>query len=388
VIRALADARRSRAGGLVADVVVVLPAFVLARVLVFVAWLVAGAARGGSDPTARLRAEGLLAWDGTWYQDIIEFGYVGAPETAERFFPGYPVLAGVLAAPFGSQASTWTLVLVANVSALVAAVLVRRLVLAERGDTPEGRTLADRSAITLTLFPTAFVLVWAYSEALFLVGAVGAFWMVRTNRWWWAVPFGLVAGFTRPLGLLLVVPFAVEAARPWWDARRRGEAIPVTGWLARAAATLAPAFAAGLWAAWVGAVLGDPMSTFTIQGELRGETTNPVVRLLQGFGDLFGPEVLGDGLHLPFVVAAVVLVVVAFRRWPVSYGLFGALVVAVALAAENLNSFERYALNGFPVVLALAALATTQRRAWGIWLVGSVGLVALSTLAWTGTYVP
>jgi hypothetical protein len=382
---------------LVEDLRVVVPAFVVARLLVLAGWVGAGIARGGSQPTDRLRREGLLAWDGTWYRDIIELGYAGAPPGAIRYFPGYPLLTGGLATPFGggfgsgpgAPANVWALLVVANVAALMAGVLMRRLVLAEPAiDHGSRRRVADRAAITLTVFPTAFVLAWAYSEALFLVACIGAFWMVRSGRWWWAAPFGLLAGLTRPLGVLLMLAIAVEALRPLWDRRQQREPLGAGAWLARSVAVLAPLAGTAAWGAWVGAQFGDPMQTFTVQSDLRGEAVNPLVRFVQGFGELFGPEMFGDGLHLPFVIAAVALLVVTFRRLPVSYGLFAAAVLAVALAAENLNSFERYALNGFPIVVALAALCTTRWRTVAVWGVGGVGITALSLLAWIGVYVP
>jgi len=157
---------------------------------------------------------------------------------------------------------------------------------------------------------------------------------------------------------------------------------------AAVAAVVAPLVGTGLWLAWVGRRTGDWLFPFTSQSELRGESVNPVQRLWDGFGELFGPEALGDGLHLPFALAFVALVVVVARTWPASYALFALGVLVAALAAENLNSLERYALNAFPVVLAVAGLCTTLWRTRAAAAVGLVGIVSLSALAWTGTYVP
>jgi len=373
-------ARTGRWQRLVTDLVVILPAWLVARAAVLVGWLVAGAARGGTEPTMRLRGEGLLAWDGTWYRDIAVRGYEALPDEALRFFPAYPLVARWLAWPFGGGAGpvSWTLVLVANAASLVAAVAIYRLVVAERGD----RSLARRAAVALALFPTGFVLVWAYSEALFLVCAIGVLWGVRRSRWWGAAAFGVVAGATRPLGVLLVPAAAIELVR----AVRRGERGRAL--VGGVAAVVAPLVGTGLWLAWSTGRTGDWLFAFTSQSDLRGEAVNPVARLWEGVGELFGPEALGDGLHLPFAVAFVVLVVVVARTWPASYTVFAAGVLVAALAADNLNSLERYALNAFPVVLAVAALCTTVWRQRVAVVVGVAGIVSLSCLAWTGTYVP
>ena len=363
-----------------ADLGVVLPTFVAARAMVLVGWLAAGVVRGGTEPTMRLRGEGLLAWDGTWYRDIAVFGYDALPDTALRFFPLYPLLARWLAWPMGGGAGpvSWVLVLLANVAALAAAVAIFRLVLAERGD----RRLARMSAGALALFPTGFVLVWAYSESLFLLAAIVVFWGARTRRWWWAAAAGLVAGATRPLGVFLVPAALVEAVRAM-RAGARGRELA-----AALAAVVSPLVGTGLWLGWVGRRTGDWLFPFTSQSELRGDTVNPLQRLWEGFGELFGPEALGDGLHLPFALAFVVLVVVVARTWPASYTLFALGVLVAALAADNLNSLERYALNAFPVVLAVAGLCTTVWRTRIAAAVGVAGIVSLSGLAWMGTYVP
>lgn len=353
------------------------PAMVAARLAVLAGWLIAGVARSGTEPTTRLRTEGLLAWDGTWYRDIAVLGYDAIPAEALRFFPMFPMVARVLALPFGDGGVPWTLVVVANVAAVVAAVMIRQLVIDERGD----EALANRAAVALTLFPTAFVLVWAYSESLFLVAAIGVLWGVRTGRWPMALIAGLVAGATRPLGVLLAIAVAVELVRVWNTSDRRARVIGL-------AALAAPVVGTGAWLAWVGWRFGDALYPFTGQGEFRGDAVNPLTRMWQAVGDALGSEMFGDGLHLPFAVAFVVLTVVVLRTWPVSYGLFTVAVMATALAAENLNSLERYALNAFPLVLAVAGLCTVRWRSVTATAVGLAGIVSLSALAWMGIYVP
>jgi hypothetical protein len=353
------------------------PAMVVARLAVLAGWVIAGIARSGTEPTTRLRAEGLLAWDGTWYRDIAVQGYDALPAEALRFFPVFPMIARMLALPFGSGAVSWTLVVVANVAAVVAALMIRQLVIDERDD----EALANRAAVALTLFPTAFVLVWGYSESLFLVAAIGVLWGVRTGRWGMAALAGLVAGATRPLGVLLAVAVAVELVRVWNTSSGRTRSLGVV-------ALAAPVVGTGAWLAWVGWRFGDALYPFTGQGDFRGEAVNPLVRLWQGLGEALGPEMFGDGLHLPFAVVFVVLTVVVLRTWPVSYGLFAAAVMLTALAAENLNSLERYALNAFPLVLAVAGLCTVRWRSMTAATVGVAGIVSLSALAWMGIYVP
>jgi hypothetical protein len=359
------------------EVVAVGPAWITARVLVAAAYVVAVAT---TDRLSEVRPsqidEGLLAWDGTWYRDIADLGYLGAGEESVRFFPLFALLGRGLSWAFAGSSSV-ALVVTANVASLGVAVLVRRLVLAEG----RGEALADRAVWLVALFPSAFVLTWGYAESLMLLGSVGAFLALRRGAWWWAAVAGAVAAASRPLGLFLVLPAGIEVARQWsrLSARTR---------IAASAAIAAPVLATGAYLLWVRSTFGDAWLPFTVQDDLRGTGTDPVSRLWQGVQDLIGPEQFGDGLHVPFAIGFVALLVLTFRWWPVSYGVFAAALLLAALSADNLNSLERYGLNAFPLVLSLAVLASDPRVERPVLAVSAGGLVALASLAWMGAYVP
>jgi hypothetical protein len=269
------------------------------------------------------------------------------------------------------------LVIIANLASLALAVAVRRLVRFERGNA----VLADRAVWMVCLFPGAFVLSWAYAEALWLLAAVVGFWAIRSRHWWWAVAAGVVVGASRPLGLVFVVPVAIELARVWRSSRTDER---VSG----LAALVAPLVGAGAYLVWVQRSYGDAWLPFTVQNDLRGESIDPLSRLWDGLQQMVGPERFSDGLHVPFAIAFVVLLVLTFRWWPVSYGAFATLVLTAALAAENLNSLERYGLNAFPLALTLAVAVRDDRVERVATTVLGGGVVALSSLAWLGAYVP
>ncbi len=360
------------------DVRAVLPAFVTARVLVAAAYVMATAIADrltpGDDPVPL--QEGLAAWDGTWYRQILRSGYDASPIEAVRFFPLHP-WGGRAVAPFLGGRHDLALVVVANVAALLLAVLIRRLVLLERGD----RDDADRSVWLICLFPSAFVLVWGYSEALMLAGAVGAFLAARSGRWWWAVPAATIAAASRPTGVLVVAALAIEALRD-----RRGRT--VAEWIPRGLSVVVPCAATFGFLAWDAARSGEWLRPLTIQSGLRGDGVDPVTRLVEGFRDLAGGERFGDGLHAPFALVFIVLLVLCARWFPASYVTYAALVLVAALSAENLNSLERYGLNAFPLILTLAVAARPPWSERSVLAISTGGFVALCTMAWLGAYVP
>lgn len=359
--------------------VVLLP-WALARVLVGVAYAIGVVAADELTPGDRPYhlAQGLFAWDGTFYRDLAEVGYGGVDEEALRFFPLVPLLARVVALPlFGDR--PLGLLVVSNVGALAAGVLLYRLARRETGD--EG--LAARAAWLLALLPPAMVLVLGYAESMLLVLTIGAFLCLRSGRWWGAAGLGLAAGLCRPVGVALVLPAAIEAAR---GLRGTG----VTEKLGRVAAVVAPIAGLAAFLAWVGAEFGDWTLPVSIQGndELREGFANPVVRAWESFTGLGGEERLGDGLHAPWIVLFAALVVVLFRRWPAAYGAYAAGLLVVALSAEDIGSFERYGLSAFPLLLALATVLRPGRLETAGLVLCAGGLVGFSTLAFLGTFVP
>ena len=82
----------------------------------------------------------------------------------------------------------------------------------------------------------------------------------------------------------------------------------------------------------------------------------------------------GTALHVPWVLLVLVLVVVCWRRLPASYAAFATAVVVVALSGTNLDSFERYALSAFPLVVAGASLAADRRVERVVLVLAAAGL--------------
>ena len=324
--------------------------------------------------------EGLLGWDAGWYRDIAAGGYASLPREGLRFFPALPLvtraLHGVTGLSYGA-----CLIGVVNVAAVVASALLYRLVVVE-GGRPE---LARRAVWVLALAPSAFVLVMGYAESVLLVLSLGAFLGLRRQRWWLAAGCGFLAGLTRPIGFLLIVPALVEATREW----RARTPIHLAGWVGRTAAVLAPAAGCATFLGWVASRFGDFWLPVRIQesGQLRGRFADPVTTAVHDARDLFHAHI-GTGLHVPWLVVIVVLLFVAFRRWPASYGLYAAAVVGLAVSSSNFDSLERYGLSAFPLVIAAATLLTSEAVERAVWSILGGLLVSYSLLAFMNALVP
>lgn len=367
-------------------VVLVLPAWVAARLVVLVALGLAHATVGSlrpHNPGAAARVhQGLLGWDGGWYLTIARHGYASSGLQSLRFYPAFPLAGRILGQITGMGAGPALLVL-ANLSGLAAMAALAILVQQDLGD----RQLARRSAWLLGLAPAAYILVWGYADGLLLLCAVVALLGARTGRWWWAAAAGLVAGLDRPLGVLLVVPMVIEVVL---DYRRRRVAGGRPRWPAWIAVVVAPVCGTAIFLAWVRHQFGDPWLPFRVQEQLghRGAFTVPVASMARDLQAALHGHHLGSALHLPWVVAALALAVLAFRRLPLSYGAFAASVLVVSLSSTNLDSFERYAFGAFPLVIAASTLTSRRSVEIVVLVIATLGMACYAFLGFIGVVVP
>jgi len=177
----------------------------------------------------------------------------------------------------------------------------------------------------------------SYAESLLMLAAVGMFLSLRSRRWLPAAVFGVIAGLSRPVGVLLVVPAAIEAYRMWRDAGGRDR-------LARLLAVGSPALGCAAYLAWVGAVFGDPLLPFSVQSrhDLRGGSIDPITHVVHSVRDLLNGDRFGAGLHLMWLALFAALIVVIARRLPASYTAYASISLLLATTASNISSFERY----------------------------------------------
>ncbi len=355
------------------------PAWVLARLAVVVGFAAAVVAADELRPGNRPIQihQGLFAWDAAFYRDIADFGYHGIAREGLRFFPLLPVASRVLGTPLLGHVGPALLILV-NIAALGAGVLLHRLVVFETGDRPTAR----RASWLLALLPPAAVLVLGYAESLMLVFAIGFFLAIRQGRWWTAAALGVLAGLTRPVGMTLALPALIEALRLL-------RTVPWRGWVARAAAIGAPVAGGLVYLLWVGHEYGDWQLPLRLQNsaDLRGGYANPVSTIWHAVSDLAHGG-LGEGLHVPWIALFAVLLVVAFRRLPASYGAWSAVLLLSALTGHTLGSFERYGLAAFPLVVALALVTAPPLLERSALLLSVATLTAFAALTFVGAFVP
>ena len=324
-------------------------------------------------------------WDSQWYIKIVTEGYrperilqedgmlLVNPTTA--FFPLYPGLVW-LAGQILPVSYSIAGIVVSTIACLIGLIIVHRLVIHELGE-----QVANTTVRYLLIFPTAFFFFAVYTESLFLCVTAGACLAAIRRRWWLAGVCGCLATLTRPSGIVIFAPLALEYLL-WLRAERRWPRFEI------AALALVPAglvaYIVFLWnrfgdplmflhaqqnIIWnreyqtpfqtIGQILGSV--NFTTEGLLSPQRINEPVRIelyLGGFYD-------SNGYNLVFFLFAFVVALLAFRRIRLSLAAFALLMLLFPIFAPvprtPLISLPRYMLPVFPLFMVLAIWGQNAR---------------------------
>ena len=286
------------------------------------------------------------------------------------FFPLYPLLLHPVALALGAlgvgaDADIIAGVLVSHAALLAGLVYVYRLAAAELSPA------AARRAVTyLLVFPAAVFYSAVYTESLFLLVSVAAFYHARRRQWALAGLFAALALLTRAQGLFVLAPLAVEFAANAAARRRERRATGTGGFdlgLLRAAWLGIPLLALGGYALFSHAQTGYWLAFSTSAKQYWGKRFTPP--FYPFFRYVLAPDLGGafnfDFRSVNFAVAVIflALVVVAWRRLPPSHSvwLLACVVFPLTTNGHYFFSFARYVAIAFPAFLALAAWSLGQR---------------------------
>ena len=359
------------------EVLSVLPAFVVSKCLVLLAWLLSKLFSGTFDsPNGERINRGLMAWDGDWYASIVTNGYDDVLIEGIRFFPGY-IFAGRFFNSFIPGSAAVSLILIANIASLITLMAIKKLVLIEKGS----EELAKRSVWLLSVFPSAFVLTWAYAESLFLALSIFCFVALRKEQWKIVIFCSFAAALVRPTGLLLTIPIFCAIWESWKINQRKMSFQPIV-------ALISGPVGSGIYILWASLHFDELFAPIKAQESFRGSFVDPFSRVIKGVSRVLTGTSATETLHVISALLLLFLLVKLFKDWPLRYGLFSSSCMVVALGAENINSLERYALNGFPIILSVLLLVSQPRLRLAVPFVSALCMVSLCTFAWLGVYVP
>jgi len=312
-------------------------------------------------------------WDTPYYLRIAEHWYSpGGPELS--FPPVYPILVGVLGRVLGGAYLPAAL-LISWASLFTACILLVQT-FQDYTDEPT----SQRAVKYLLLFPTAFFLFAGYTESLFLVFCLLSWQGAKKGIWWQAGLFGLLATFTRFIGVYLLVSYA------WiWLKAHREQKLQIAAWLAPTPLALIGWF-------WLTEHFYQLSPSTAVLNFWYLRTAWPwegiinSLKLVMDRSDIFHKIYIYPDLLAVFFFSGAIVWVAKKAWWPETIFMgvtLGSFLIKV-LESGLLISTSRYVLVLFPGFLLLAEWGKNRwfDRLWSV--VSFLGMLLLATFFFVG----
>ncbi|MEK6823038.1 MAG: mannosyltransferase family protein [Nanoarchaeota archaeon] len=317
----------------------------------------------------------FVRWDVLWYLRIVKNGYAYIPghQSSIHFFPLYPLL--VKAVSFITGHPLLVGIVLSNLFLLAASFLLYSLCRQDYDD-----AVAFGAVRFLLICPVSFFFSIMYSESLFLLFVLGAFYAARKRQWMLASVLGFLCALTRSVGFLIVVPLLVEyfhlEGRSIRQALREIRADML--WLAlvpmglvtfmlytylRFGDMFAPLNQSALW--------NQRLAFFTTT------FTNPAELALPLFNRII--------FYGAVVVTLLLIILLIIKKVRASYVVYCAWFLWFYVSASILEAMPRYVSVLFPLYIGAALLA--RDKTWDFFLTStSVVLLGLFTTLFVNGY--
>jgi hypothetical protein len=297
--------------------------------------------------------DGWVRWDSGHYVALVREGYQVIPDSVQQrtnFWPFYPLVVWASDSLIGNPFITG--LVVSNLALVCACVLLHRW-----ASRRFGNDVATRTVTLLLAFPFAFYFSAMYTESVFLLAVVAAFYFSDRGRWLLASLSAAAAGATRLVGVLVLLPVLLTYAQQhrWKLGNFRRDIL----WLALGlTGTLGHML-------YLHRRFGDGLAFLSSQWVPGWGNDSGWTRLALLMEKLTGWRHLAMGdfeaialVNLAFGVLALVVCLVGWRRMGVAACAWGALTMLISLRIWA--SSGRYAAVVWPAFLGIALL--TRRR--------------------------
>ncbi len=323
-----------------------------------------------------------IRWDSGFYLQIAEHGYYFDQAnnlSNTPFFPLYPLLINTLGIVFGNLYAGLAISFISTFLACFYLYKLAKTHLKERA--------AIRSVFYFLIFPTAIFLSAIYTESLFMALSIASFYYARRNQWLYSGIFGFLAALTRPQGILLfpVLLFEYLEQKKFNIKKIRLNTL----W------TLLVPAGLFVYMYYLKIKFGSFFLFISAQNSW-GRSTNFSAKSVYDtfsnyFHDLFFPGVesftyyLVKDLDLFFFLSFLVLSIIVFVKFRMSYGFYMVLSLMIPLMTSSLMSINRFVLLLFPTYIYLAKISKNQIIQYSIILLFS-SLFVIYTILFTNWY--
>lgn len=306
-----------------------------------------------------LIATGLPIWvrsfgnfDGAHYLKIAKVGY---EQYNHVFFPLYPfIMSGFTF--LNDNLSIFVMgFLVSNIAFLASLLVFIKLIKLDYSE-----RIANLMALSLVLFPFSFYFGSLYTESLFLLLTIGAFYFARIQKWWLASILGGLASATRLTGILLIPALLIE-----WKTQRNSKLTSLA---------LLGIIPLGLlfYLFYLYQITGSPLVFYTDQyifGEQRQSHFIFLPQVFYRYLKMLLTVDVSQMIYLTIVtefIVSLATVVLLFwgylKKVRLSYIIYGAMTFIIPTLTGSLSSMPRYVLPIFPVFITIGLLLSTRSK--------------------------
>jgi len=315
-------------------------------------------------------------WDSGWIMSIVEGGYsfVRGQQNNTVFFPLLPLLTRWLGGAMGNYKVAGLMIV--NFSYLLALMFLFNLV---RDDF--NIDIAKRTVLYLAVFPVSFIFSMFYTESLFLLFAVGAFYFVARKRWLFACCLGMLASMTRLIGIALMPALLIR----YLEHIRKDNTIRKIRAIDLLYFMIIPAGLIITMAIFY-KTTGDGWVFLRSEQYWDRHLALPWVSIVRGIRDVrlfmasgfkgsFGyPAKI---IELSFAFIFIMLIPLLLKHIRLSYAVFALIGLLIPLCSANILAFPRYTLPLFPFFILFGILGNRHTYFTRVYLLLAVPLFSI-----------
>lgn len=342
----------------------------------------------------------LYSWgnfDGVHYLTIITRGYHGA-DLIQAFFPLYPFLSKL----FGTSLFTGllTALLVSNVSFILLLFIWYKFIAKNYSS-----QIAVCSTASILLFPTSFFFTAVYTESLFLLFVIGAFWSAQEKKYWLTAFCIALASATRITGVLLLpaIIFEIFFAKLQWGVSVTKVKAVLADQLRKWQKFMLPSVIVSFgllgllsYMYYLHKEFGDFLYFFHVQSEFGGgvrqETIVSYPQVVWRYIKILLTSRPIDWKYFSYVqdfiasTLGLLGIVYATTKVKISYVIFAVLAFFLPTLTGTFSSMPRYILVCFPLFILLGIFTEKSKVFRSIWFTLSGFLLVLNTVLFIQGY--
>ncbi len=337
---------------------------------------------GYSNYTVNPLFWGHLNFDGEHYLAIAQNGY---QPLEYFFFPLFTIAIRFFSLAKDQVTLVWTGLIISNLLFLFALIGIYKLV-----EIDYKENVAKLTLILMLFFPTSFYFATYYTESLFLILVVWAFYLARRGNFLVASILAAFASAARVVGVVLLPVLLIE-----YFLKSKNKNLFVA-----AETILISPLGLVVYLYFLLKQTGDPLiflHQVSIFGEQRSSTLillpqviyRYVFKILPHVTYYYFPNVFTTYLEFIIGILFLALIIYGFWKLRISYSIYALLVYLVPTLAGSFSSMPRYVLVVFPVFILVALFLSKVPRVYK-YILFSVMLILLvfsTAMFWRGYWL-